>query len=180
MPSPAAATTPTAARASATTCTGRNASASLDRRVPPRTLRRHSHSSARLTSCRRATSAKQAPGCSASATIRSLSSGRQRRRRSTPVMISMASALTDARKNVRKCRSQIHLAKAELAGRILYIRLSYTPYIFLRMRGWGTMKPKEVSKIAYWSTIMEVYNDLGRTIYVRPRIRRQIQPAFPG
>ena len=68
------------------------------------------HSRLRLTSCRRATSTKRAPGLSASATIRSLSSSRQWRRRSTPVMISMrprASDLSDAPTNVGKLRRQL-------------------------------------------------------------------------
>ena len=56
--------------------------------TPRRTWLRQFHSSPRLISYRRAISAMPEPGCSVSATIRSFSSSRQRRRRSTPVMIS--------------------------------------------------------------------------------------------
>ena len=68
--------------------TGRNCTPAAGASAPLRTCRRQFHSSPRLTSCRRATSAKHAPGTSSSATMRSFSSSRQRRRRSTPVMIS--------------------------------------------------------------------------------------------
>ncbi len=62
------------------------------------------HSNPRLTSCRRATATNEAPGCSVSATIRSFSSCRQRRRRSYPVMISIqpASDLNGARTSAPK------------------------------------------------------------------------------
>src|SRR3712207_9567940 len=68
-----------------------------------------------------ATSAKREPGCPASATVRSLSSRRQRRRRSTPVMISIpppASDLTDARTSAAKIRKQVQTWKAAPTGRI--------------------------------------------------------------
>jgi hypothetical protein len=73
--------------------------------VPRRCASRHCHSRPRLTSFRRATSTNFAPGSFSSARIRSLSSDRQFRRRSTPVMISTtptASALTGAPKNGRR------------------------------------------------------------------------------
>jgi hypothetical protein len=57
------------------------------RRRPRRACRRQFHSKPLLTSCWRATAARQAPGCSHSATIRTFSSTRQRRRRSTPGII---------------------------------------------------------------------------------------------
>jgi len=57
--------------------------------TPRRTWLRQFHSSPRLISYRRAISAVPAPGGSVSATIRSFSSSVQRRRRSTPVMISI-------------------------------------------------------------------------------------------
>ncbi len=67
---------------------------------PARASRRQCHNCPRETSCRRATSAKTAPGACASATIRSLSSSRQRRRRSTPVIISIPTpAHNDAHKS---------------------------------------------------------------------------------
>ena len=56
----------------------------------------------RLISCRRATSATVVAGSSSSARIRNFCSGRQRRRRSTPVMISIhAPVLTGAHKSAR-------------------------------------------------------------------------------
>ncbi len=67
---------------------------------PRRTCLRHWNNCPRLTSCRRATAANTAPGASASATIQSLSSSRQRRRRSTPVMISIRPVHNDAHMNV--------------------------------------------------------------------------------
>jgi hypothetical protein len=76
---------------------------------PRRTCRRQFHNKPRLTSCRRATSAKHAPPSSTSATIRSLSSTRQRRRRSVPVMISIPSptpVLKGARTNALKNAGQ--------------------------------------------------------------------------
>jgi hypothetical protein len=57
--------------------------------APLRTCVRHVQSWPRETSCRRATNANTAPGASASATIRSLSSNRHRRCRSTPEIISI-------------------------------------------------------------------------------------------
>ena len=58
-------------------------------RTPRRTWLRQFHNSPRLISYRRAISAMPMPGCSVSATIRSFSSRLQRRRRSTPVIISI-------------------------------------------------------------------------------------------
>ena len=95
---------------SAATCRGTNTGDGSGDSTPRRTWSRQDHSRLRLTSCRRATSTKRAPGLSASATIRSLSSSRQWRRRSTPVMISMrppASDLSDARTNVGKIRRRL-------------------------------------------------------------------------
>ena len=80
---------------SATTCTGRNTGIGSGTNSRRRTCLRQFHSSQRLTSCRRATAANDAPGCSTSATIRSFSSRRQRRRRSTPVMISIQQPAPD-------------------------------------------------------------------------------------
>ena len=70
-------------------CTGMNTGTGLGASTPLRTCARQFHSRPRLTACRRATAANDAPGCSTSATIRSFSSRRQRRRRPTPVMISI-------------------------------------------------------------------------------------------
>jgi hypothetical protein len=57
------------------------------------------------------------PGRSTSATMRSLSSNRQRRRRSTPVMISTAApVLCDALTNAAKIKTQIHRRKAAVTG----------------------------------------------------------------
>jgi hypothetical protein len=80
---------------SAVICTGVNMGAASETSAPRRTCLRQFHNRPRLTSCRRATSAKQAPGCSTAATIRSFSSRRQRRRRSTPVIISILSPAPD-------------------------------------------------------------------------------------
>src|SRR6516225_3937712 len=76
-------------------CTGRNTGGGSGLSTPRRTWLRQFHSRPRLTSYRRATSAMPEPGCSVSATIRSFSSRRQRRRRSTPVMISILLAASD-------------------------------------------------------------------------------------
>ena len=79
------------------------------------------HNKPRLRSYRRATSTKLAPGCSSSATIRSLSSNRQRRRRSDPVIISIPTIvplLNDALTSAVKINRPIHHRKAVLAGRI--------------------------------------------------------------
>ena len=78
---------------------GRNTGGGSAFSTPRRTWLRQFHSSPRLISYRRAISAMPAPGCSVSATIRSFSSSVQRRRRSTPVMISIllaAPVLSDA------------------------------------------------------------------------------------
>ena len=75
------------------TCTGTNTG--IGASAPARTYRRQFHSRPRLTSCRWATAANDAPGCSTSAMMRSFSSSRQRRRRSTPVMISIQTPAPD-------------------------------------------------------------------------------------
>ena len=85
------------------------------------TCARQFHSRPRLNSCRRATAANDAPGSSTSATMRSFSSSRQRRRRSTPVMISIqtpAPDLNSARTNAAKITSQVQKCQAVPAGRI--------------------------------------------------------------
>ena len=71
-----------------TTCSGRKAGVSATS-LPRRCASRHCQSKPRLTSCRRATSLNLAPGSFSSARIRSFSSSRHCRRRSTPVMISI-------------------------------------------------------------------------------------------
>jgi len=61
------------------------------------------------------------PGASTSATIRSFSSSRQRRRRSAPVMISIqtpAPDLNSARTSAAKIRGKVHTCQAVPAGRI--------------------------------------------------------------
>ena len=102
---------------SGTTRSGTNTGASSTSR-PRRCASRHCHSRPRLTSCRRATSLNFAPGSSTSARIRNFSSGRQRRRRSTPVMISIPPppALTGALKNALKISGHRHSGKAALGG----------------------------------------------------------------
>jgi hypothetical protein len=60
---------------SAVICTGRNIGAGSSRNLPRRTRARQFHNKPRLTSYRRATSAKDAPGCSTSPTIRKVVSG---------------------------------------------------------------------------------------------------------
>jgi len=112
------------------TRTGRNIGAGSARSVPSRTRRRQFHNKPRLRSYRRATSTKLAPGCSSSATIRSLSSNRQRRRRSDPVIISIPTivpVLNNALTSAVKINRPIHHRKAVLAGRIrnaCWIRVS--------------------------------------------------------
>ena len=69
--------------------TGKKTGGASDLSTPRRTWLRQFHSSPRLISYLRAISAMPKPGCSVSATIRSFSSRLQRRRRSTPVMISI-------------------------------------------------------------------------------------------
>ena len=76
-------------------CTGRNIGSGSGRSTPRRTWLRQFHSRPRLISYRRAISAMPEPGCSVSATILSFSPRLQRRRRSTPVMISMLLAAFD-------------------------------------------------------------------------------------
>jgi hypothetical protein len=73
---------------SGTTRTGTKA-ASPATSAPRRWASRHCQSSPRLISCLRATAAEVAPGASSSARILSFSSGRQRRRRSTPTITSL-------------------------------------------------------------------------------------------
>ncbi len=105
------------------TRTGRNIGASSARSVPSRTRRRQFHNKPRLRSYRRATSTKLTPVCSSSATIRSLSSNRQRRRRSDPVIISIPTivpVLNDALTSAVKINRPIHHRKAVLAGRVLF------------------------------------------------------------
>jgi len=75
--------------------TGRNTSGGPGLSTPRRTWLRQFHSRPRLISYRRAISAMPEPGCSVYATIRSFSSRLQRRRRSTPVMISIRLAASD-------------------------------------------------------------------------------------
>jgi hypothetical protein len=101
------------------TRTGRNTGAGSTRSVPRRTWRRQFHKRLRQTSSRRATSTKRAPGRSVSATIRSLPSIRQRRRRSIPVMISIqvpAPALNSAHKYALKVRQPDQADKAVSTG----------------------------------------------------------------
>src|SRR6516162_10203348 len=76
-------------------CTGRNTGGGSGLSTPRRTWLRQFHSRPRLISYRRATSAMPEPGCSVAATILSFSSRCQRRRRSTPVMISILPAAFD-------------------------------------------------------------------------------------
>src|SRR6185437_12075192 len=75
--------------------TGTNTDRASGLSVPRRTWLRQFHSRPRLISYRRATSAMPAPGCSVSATIRTFSPELQRRRRSTPVMISIPPTVPD-------------------------------------------------------------------------------------
>ena len=103
---------------SGSTRSARNCGSTAAANAPRRTCCRQFHSSPRLMSYRRATSRKLTPGCSTSATIRSFSSTRQRRRRSTPLMISNASVLCDTLKDVARIKAQIHTNKAALTGRI--------------------------------------------------------------
>ena len=108
-------------RGSLVNCTGRNTGAGSGPSVPQRTWWRQFHNKPRLRSCRRATSTKLAPGCSSSATIRSLSSNRQRRRRSDPVIISIpivVPVLNGALTSAVKIIGSIQHHKAALAGRI--------------------------------------------------------------
>jgi hypothetical protein len=80
-------------------CTGKKTGGASGLSTPRRAWLRQFHNSPRLISYLRAISAMPDPGCSVSATIRSFSSTLQRRRRSTPVMISIrlpASDLTGA------------------------------------------------------------------------------------
>src|SRR6201995_91773 len=74
---------------------GRNTGGDPGLSTPRRAWLRQFHSRPRLISYRRAISAMPEPGCSVSATIRSLGSTLQRRRRSTPVMISIQLAASD-------------------------------------------------------------------------------------
>ena len=70
--------------------------------------------------------ANDAPGCPAPATIRSFSSSRQRRRRSTPVVISVQTPEPDlgsARTNAAKVASQGHGCQAALAGRMPFAEM---------------------------------------------------------
>jgi hypothetical protein len=76
-------------------CTGKKAGGASGLSTPRRTWLRQFHNSPRLISYLRAISAMPKPGCSVSATIRSFSSTLQRRRRSTPVMISILLAASD-------------------------------------------------------------------------------------
>ena len=102
-------------------CTGMNTGIGAGASIPLRTCARQFHSRPRLTAYRRATAANDAPGCSTSATILSFSSSRQRRRRSTPVMISIqtpAPDLNSARTNAAKITSQGHRCQEVLAGQI--------------------------------------------------------------
>ncbi|KAF2174632.1 hypothetical protein K469DRAFT_686407 [Zopfia rhizophila CBS 207.26] len=95
---------------SVATCSGMNIGAGSATSTPCRACLRQAHSTLRLTSCRRATSTKHAPGRSASATIRNLSAARHCRRRSTPLMISMSQAapvLNNAPTSVDKIRRQV-------------------------------------------------------------------------
>jgi len=67
-------------------------------------------------------STKHAPGCSTSATIRSFSYTRQRRRRSTPLMISItptASDLNGAPTSAAKIAKPDQIRQAVLGGRIV-------------------------------------------------------------
>jgi hypothetical protein len=75
--------------AGAINCTGKNTDGGSAVSSPRRTWLRQFHNRPRLISYRRAISAMPAPGCSVSPTIRSFSAELQRRRRSTPVMISI-------------------------------------------------------------------------------------------
>ena len=77
--------------------TGRNTGGDSGLSTPRRAWLRQFHSRPRLISYRRAISAMPEPGCSVYATIRSFSSRLQRRRRSTPVMISIRLAASDLR-----------------------------------------------------------------------------------
>jgi hypothetical protein len=102
-------------------CTGRNTAGSSGPSVPQRTWWRQFHNNPRLRSCRRATSTKLAPGCSSSATIRSFSSVRQRRRRSAPVIISIPAVvpvLNGVLTSALKISGAIQHNKTVLAGRI--------------------------------------------------------------
>ena len=76
-------------------CTGKNTGSASGLSTPRRTWLRQFHNSPRLISYLRAISAMPKPGCSVSATIRIFSSRLQRRRRSTPVMISIRLAASD-------------------------------------------------------------------------------------
>lgn len=80
---------------------------------PRRTCRRHVQSSARLMSCCRETRVTLLPGASHSATSRSFSSTLHRRRRSTPVMISIRSS---ALKNVLKLALKIRNHRSPQQG----------------------------------------------------------------
>jgi hypothetical protein len=83
-------------------------------------------------SCRRATSATVASGASNSARTRRFSSGRHRRRRSTPVIISTADpapVLKLALKSVVKISGLIRCRKATVTGRILYIDLDASIFV---------------------------------------------------
>jgi hypothetical protein len=70
--------------------TGTNAAGSAATSTPSRTCRRQVNNNPGYTPCRAATSVTRAPGSLVSATIRSFSPTDQRRRRSRPVMISIA------------------------------------------------------------------------------------------
>ena len=107
----------TPAPASGTVSSGKNtAGIGAGLSSPARASRRQCHNCPRETSCRRATSAKTAPGACASATIRSLSSSRQRRRRSTPVIISIPTpAHNDAHKSA-VMSTPIHQKQAAFRG----------------------------------------------------------------
>ncbi len=108
-------------------CTGMNTGIGSGVSAPLRTCARQFHSRPRLNSCRRATAANDAPGSSTSATMRSFSSSRQRRRRSTPVMISIQTPdpdLNSPRTSAAKITSQVQKCQAVPAGRIRFAQRS--------------------------------------------------------
>src|SRR3954447_4393408 len=104
--------------------TGTNVAGGGATNRPSRTCRRHVNNRPGYTPCRAATSVTRAPGSSVSATIRSFSSIDQRRRRSRPVMISIAPPLTDLKLRlmhsfkVKSLRHRQSRRKTWLPGRL--------------------------------------------------------------
>jgi CO/xanthine dehydrogenase Mo-binding subunit len=84
----------------------------------------------------------------------------------------MASALTDARTNVRtithKCRSQIQLAKAGLAGRIL-LRFSEIPEIDIELADTPDEPPLGMGECTMGPTTAAIANAAAHALGMRLR-----------